>query len=284
MEATQKFTILPAYEEVLRYVEAVQAEPRADRRALYKRIVVDPYWDRFVSGGEFERNLPKEKLTQPPEDLHGLQESAMSIRDSDVESVIVETLERLSKILPGPDTTVCVIPTDPGDPFVTEYMQGVMGAVVGTGRIALQVCPCPGWLERVPAAIAHEYHHSVWLQLKWNEIASFDLLNYLVFEGRACSFSGMLFPGPTAPWTEALTPEQEAEQWRNIRDNLTEDSYEKQAMYMFGGETVPLCTGYTVGFHIVQRFLRSNPQMTVREWIIVDAQELLERSQYDGVR
>jgi uncharacterized protein YjaZ len=281
MGPIQKFTVLPAYEDALRYVEAVQSDPQADRKAAYERIVVQPYWDRFVSGGEFERNLPKEKLTQPPEDMHALAESVTSIRDSDIESMTVGTLQKLSRVLAGPDTTVCIFPADPADPFVKEYMQGVLGAVVGAGRIALQISPCAGWLDRIPAAIAHEYHHSVWLHLKWKEISSFDLLNYVIFEGRGCFFSRMLFPSTPAPWTKALTPQQEAEQWKNMRDHLAEDSYEEQIRFMFGGGTVPLCAGYTVGFHIVQSFLQRNPQMTVSEWTVVDAQDLLDRSHYD---
>jgi len=281
MGSSPHFTMLSAYEEVLRYIEAVQSDPRLDRKAFYKQSVVDPYWDRFVSGGEFERNLPKERIVQPPRDINELAKNIISIRQSGVESVIVETLQTLSRLLPGPDTTVCIMAADSEDSFVKEYMQGVLGAVVGAGKIAIQVSPCPGWLDRVPATIAHEYHHSVWLHLKWSEIPSFDLLNYLIFEGRACSFSRILFPGPPSPWTEALTSKQEAEQWENIQSHFTENSYEKQIEFIFGGGTVPRFTGYTIGYHIVRSFLERNPRMTVRDWTLMDAQDLLDNSHYE---
>ena len=281
MGSVQTFTILPVYEAALRYVEAVQSDPQADRQAAYEQIVVQPHWDRFVSGGEFERNLPKEKLTQPPEDIQGYAESAASIRDSDIQEVALVTLRKLPQILPGPDTTVCILPADPGELFIKEYMHGVLGSVVGAGKIAFQISPCAGWLDGIPAGIAHEYHHSVWLHLKWGEIRSFDLLNYLIFEGRACFFSRMLFPDTPAPWTQALTPEQEAEQWENMQDHLAEDSYEQRIKFMFGCGTIPLCAGYTIGFHIVRSFLERNPQVTVSEWTAMDAQELLDHSHYE---
>jgi len=266
---------------MLRYVEAVRSQPQGNRKTLYGDIFVEPIWARFVSGGEFERNLPKERLAPPPEDAEGIARIAASIRDSDIKAVGLQTLRKLSEMLPGPDTALCILPADPADAFVNRYMRGVSGAVVGAGRIALVVSSCPGWLDRVPAAIAHEYHHSVWLYFIWSQVPSFDLLNYLIFEGRACHFAEIVFPGTPAPWTRALTPEQESEQWRNMRCYLDEDSHEAQARFMFGCETVPLCAGYTIGFRIVQCFLQRNPHMTVRQWTLVSARDVLDGSHYD---
>ena len=57
----------------LRYVRASREDASADRRALHKRHVVDPYWGECAAGGELEslasvRGLaPIMNLVAPPE-------------------------------------------------------------------------------------------------------------------------------------------------------------------------------------------------------------------------
>ncbi len=109
------------------------------------------------------------------------------------------------------------------------------------------------------------------------------MADYLVFEGRADSFARLIEPGgQAAPWTSALTPRQESEAWRIIGRHLQATDPQLLQGLMYGGaEGVRRWAGYTVGFHIVQAFLQSHPDLNVREWTAIPADELVRQSGYD---
>jgi len=50
---------------------------------------------------------------------------------------------------------------------------------------------------------------------------------------------------------------------------------------MFGGtEGVPHWAGYTIGFQIVQSFLKGHPELNVSQWTAIPANELLMQAFY----
>jgi len=175
---------------------------------------------------------------------------------------------------------VCIYAVDPERTFVRDYMGGVMGMTVGSGKIWIQIYPESIWRDWIPYTVAHEYHHSVWTNRYLSQ--SFDLVDYLMFEGRADSFAHMVYPDVVAPWTEALTAEQEAAQWQAMQPYLGTLSGMTQRKFMFGGTDVPRWAGYTIGFHIVQDYLKKHPSVSVDKWTALDAHDLLAESGYNA--
>jgi uncharacterized protein YjaZ len=164
-------------------------------------------------------------------------------------------------------------------------MNGVLGSNVGAGKIWLEIYPNGAWLNWIPYTVAHEYHHRVWLDQHDGQLQTADLLDSMVLEGKADSFARLLYPDRHAPWTEALTPEQELNQWQAMQKYLNARSDATQQKFMFGGlvgnNDVPLWTGYTIGFHIVQSYLQKHPDVTVDEWTMLNAHDLLDQSGYN---
>jgi uncharacterized protein YjaZ len=109
-----------------------------------------------------------------------------------------------------------------------------------------------------------------------------DLTEYMVMEGRADSFARMLNPKIEPPWTKALTPEQEAAQWQAMQGYLTSREPSMADLIFGDGESIPEWTGYTIGSHIVQKYIQTHPDSSVEEWIRLDAHELLKESGYTG--
>jgi uncharacterized protein YjaZ len=164
-----------------------------------------------------------------------------------------------------------------------DEMVGVYGFTTNAGKILLFIEPLQdGWKGWVPYVVAHEYHHGVWADRHYDGSRRYTLIDYLVFEGRADSFARLLYPDKVAPHTEALTPKQEAEQWQAMQQELDSTSLQTLRRYMFGLGEVPLWSGYTIGFHIVQSYLANHYTASVREWTALEASELLKGSGYTG--
>ncbi|HEY3391869.1 MAG TPA: DUF2268 domain-containing putative Zn-dependent protease, partial [Lacipirellulaceae bacterium] len=156
-------------------------------------------------------------------------------------------------------------------------MHGVGGFTAGAGKIWLTVLPRDDWQDWITYTVAHEYHHSAWTARR-GELS--NMADYLIFEGRADSFAQLVDPRQ-APWTNALTPEQENVAWPTIERHLGSTDPRLMQALMFGGAGgSPRWAGYTIGFHIVQRFLKRHPDWSVRQWTEVSTNELLKQAAY----
>jgi uncharacterized protein YjaZ len=277
--SSQKFTIIPVYEGMAAYVEAVRLASNPDWNALFRQYVVDLYWQDCVGKDD---TLDKNAVA-PIKDIDYLTTAVRTLHESNVEQILQGALQKAAAILPGPDTTVCIFAADSQDTFVRDYMNGVTGSTIGPGKIWIEIYPTGAWRDWIPYAIAHEYHHSVLMSGPGSQLT--DLVDHMIVEGKADSFARLLYPDIHAPWTQALTPEQELNQWQAIRKYLNARSDATQKKFMFGGlvdsNDVPRWTGYTIGFHIVQSYLQKHPHITVDEWTTMDAHDLLDQSSYN---
>ncbi len=110
-------------------------------------------------------------------------------------------------------------------------------------------------------------------------------LSTMLLEGRADAFARLLYPDMHAPWTLALSPEEEAAFWKHVQPYLHRQ-YTDMTFYMdfmFGlKEGLPGWAGYKVGFQIVQAYLRRHPGSPVTEWTALNPAHILAESGYGG--
>jgi uncharacterized protein YjaZ len=268
-------TVVAVYEGMASYAEALAANPTADRQALWKEKVINPYWQRCAEGGEYIEYAPP--LVIPMADIESLRAAVAALRASSIESVVRSAVEKAGSSLPGPATTLCILAADSSWTHLHD-MHGVGGFTAGAGKIWLTILPSGDWKDWITYTVAHEYHHSVWTGLH-NQIS--DMADYLVFEGRADSFARLIDPQRRAPWTSALTREQERVAWRIVERRLRSTDPQLMQGLMFGGaEGVRRWAGYTIGFRIVQAFLKGHPDLSVSQWTAIPADELLKQASY----
>jgi len=103
----------------------------------------------------------------------------------------------------------------------------VAGFCAGSRQIILYAYPENDWIQRLPWALTHEYHHSVWTYNKTQQdkfyVNKIDLLSHMIMEGMAESFVEIAFTDvPPRAHTTALTVEQETEQWKSMQPLLNE--------------------------------------------------------------
>jgi len=151
-------TVVPVYECMVSFAEAVASNPNADRRALWQEKVVDPYWQRCSAGGEYIDYAPP--LKTPFADTASLRTVAAALRSSSIESMVRSAVQKSGSVLPGPATTVCVLAADASWTYLQD-MHGVGGFTAGAGKIWLTILPGGDWKDWITHGVAHEYHHSV---------------------------------------------------------------------------------------------------------------------------
>lgn len=284
------FVIVPAFEGQAEYVAAVRADPAADKDALYKKYVTERYREFCGGHGALSTTSTGQVVVEHPiGDLDQLDESVQALRRFDIVQLAKTALQKSTATLPGSKITVCLFALDPDrQGFYSLYMHGVSGFTASLTLIVIEVTHRGDWQDWVPYTVAHEYNHAIYAQrmcqpectpATW---AKSDLLDSLLMEGRADSFARTLYPDREAPWTHALTPEQEAAQWRGMQEYLSSTSVDR-GRFLFGDRNqIPQWTGYTIGFRIVQKYIQSHPNVRPVEWLTLDADQLLAESGYSG--
>lgn len=275
----QSFTFIPVYRDMLNYIEKARQEDDPELMDILQTYVIEPNREPCI--GEEYLPPPGSIYDTPIEDLDALEENIRLLASSDVERLVTDALQRSAAKLPGPDTTVCVIAANPSNWFVKKKMNGVNGWTYGAGKIIIQINPVPGWRTRVPYIVAHEYHHSTWTSQHYPADSKEDLLDRLIFEGKADSFAHVVYPSIEVPWVNALTPEEERVQWEEmLRFGSTTDPLVKNSLMVGEYEGTPTWAGYTIGYHIVQSYLTSHPEVSIQSWTALPADEILHQSGY----
>lgn len=274
-------TIVRGYEGMSHYADAATyAEPEA-YTALFNRHVFQRY-ERECAGLGTPREISRGWLRRPINDIEALQEVLEQIKQSDVDERALEAAKYASRLLPGGPVTICIFayPPDIGSAgFVADVMGGAMGFTDAKGSLWLQLLPTEGWLDEIYSAVTHEYYHAMTYP---DNGAAPTLLDVLISEGSADSFTAILYPDSVPEWTAALSPREQAAIWALMKADLQTTNPTTIDGWVFGdGETVPRQAGYTIGFAIMQSWLKRHPDIPPSEWSRLSPQAILDGSAFD---
>ena len=281
-ETASDVQVVPVYEGQLAFIEALQANPELnliEKTERYQELALAPYVDDCAAGDE-EAYLQSNSGYEVTE-LETWKNAIQELAAADIAGAVEAGVTKSASLLSADPMTFCVFALHPNnDDDLLQGLGGVMGFAAAGDLIYLRAYPIEGWLEWVAPTVAHEYHHSAWLQRFPDGLEDFSLTDYLIFEGRAGVFSELAYPDKGAPWSDALTLDEQREQWEAIQPHLETQNLGFQQQIMFGSERYPTWTGYVLGYNIVQAFLENHPDTTVETWTELDAQDLLEQSGY----
>lgn len=236
-------------------------------------------WTRqCVAGGEF-RDVA---VSYAPDTGMALAErKAQSARfgREDFVRIATEAWQRANAALPQGPIRVCVDLARSSDTFTRDLMGGVAGVTAGRGRIILRVHPAADWQAALAYGLAHEMHHSYWLEQHYTPDAPFTLADYLVLEGRADYFAGSLFPR-AAPWTAPLDPAAYAAAWTVVSPQLHATEAPTLQAVMFGGPQagLPMWAGYRLGFRLVSERMTRLPALDLRTMTAAPASEFMPQA------
>lgn len=280
---TSSLKIVSAYYSQADYVQAARVNPQSEWQRLWLAYAVDPYWAEWAQG-QFHEARTRQQLSDPIRNLDELSIEVDCLKCSGIEDLVEKAYEQITRGLPPsvPRHVVCIYAADPENQWVRE--QGVVGEGIGE-NILLKINPRgKNWSRLVPYVLAHEYHHTVWghnyfaVQGKTH----MDLLTGLIIDGQADSFANQLYPEAQPVWIHALTPKEETRQWEKMQEFLDRNDGAAYERFFFGDAArgTPSHTAYTIGYHIVQAYLKRHAEQTVLDLMNREAREVLSESGY----
>ena len=136
------------------------------------------------------------------------------------------------------------------------------------------------WKNMLPRIVAHEYHHSVWISRNFKTI-HFSLLDCLILEGRAEGFAQLIYPNIEAPWPFFLSGIKEHMVWEKIKQNLHSKDEQLIMKMIIGDSDIPFLSLYSMGYCIMQEFLKNNSDVSILEWTDMKPEDIMSRSKYD---
>lgn len=279
-----EITYVHGYKGMAEYARAVLSSTDADRDALNEQYVYSRYFHP-CSGDASRRAMSRQILNMAAGDAVAL----LSVIEEIEKSSFLENIEKAAadstNLLPIDELTVCIFALPPDSDmadFVVNEFNGVNGFSESPGVLWLQLLPTDGWLDEIFPAFSHEYYHAAAHPDNPMGTNRITLLDLLVNEGGADSFTAILYPDFVPSWTSAISLQQEIELWPMLRERLdsTDFSFIQDVLYG-NGDNIPLQTGYTVGYQIVQGYLAAHPDDPPIVWSRVDPKEILAESGYE---
>ena len=253
----------------------------ANRDHLYKEKVQTAILNSYFLKSEYAY-IVNDFLSAPIQNTTELKQAIKRIKANrkKIEKRITSALKRSYTYLKNEGLTIYVLPANPDNKAVIKSMSGIMGLTAGSKQVLLTIEPeVAGWEEMLEYAVAHEYNHMYWTKLNFGKSTKWTLLDYLVFEGKGDSFAHLLYPKVKAPWTNALNKKEQNDLWNSIQPKLQSEDVPFQMEVMFGSRNYPYSGGYTIGYNIVQKALKST-KLTPEDWINLNSEKLLEMSRF----
>jgi len=154
------------------------------------------------------------------------------------------------------------------------------------GFIQCSIYPNSYNIPRIPALIAHEFHHNIrFSYFEW-DYGNVTVGDYLIIEGLAESFAKELYGEKMlGPWVTSFDQQDLEYSKEVIKDALYTKGFAEVSSYMFGDniakeqgyQPVGLSpfAGYAVGYQAVQSFMKMN-NVGIEEATILDTNEILK--------
>lgn len=169
-----------------------------------------------------------------------------------------------------------------------ELHRGYCGFGGIPGFIQVSIFPNSYNIPRLPAVIAHEFHHNIrFSYFNW-DYGNVTVGDYLIIEGLAESFAKELYgEALLGPWVTSFEKEDLEYSKEIIKDSLNKKGFAEVSSYMFGDtfaaeqgyQPVGLSpfAGYAVGYQAVQSFMKAN-NVGISEATLLGTDEILSNS------
>jgi uncharacterized protein YjaZ len=181
-----------------------------------------------------------------------------------------------------------------GNPAFLTNEEGCTGFGGIPGYIQIVIAPneynLQHNLHHLKAAVAHEFHHNVLFHnAKWNFI-DVSVARYIAVEGLAESFAASLYGEEyIGSWVTDVKGQDLEKSREIIGKALNIRGFNEVRKYIFGDHMknfdgsepsgIPAFTGYAVGYHSVQTFLKKTG-ITVEKATLIDGETIIKESGY----
>jgi len=276
----QEFEILPWYGYYVEYLneEYSSAEARSEN---FQKVVVNPLSNEVLG---YDYGYQHSIYFKPPYNRNKLKDYIVKLdeRHKEIVEVIKEALTDSTSLLPGGNYKIYLAPFN--SDVDTEEFHGVTGFAEKNAMI-LMLDPYNMTEKSIKELIAHEYHHLVYMEISDYNTRTAHLLEKVVMEGKAETFTKILYPDYEVHWIEPLSNDERDRVWSFIDENKYSVSEEDYSALNNGSisKELPSWSNYRMGYQIMQEYLKNNPGLPIEEWTVLKAIETIEEIELESI-
>jgi len=251
----------------------VERNPDEVINKILERI---PDLDNVGYAGYLEKDWLKKLLEGFVFDKYGENQKYLyeSNYDKEIEKICEESMEICREYI-NEKIHIFLFPTF--DKFVIKKMQGVNGFSSWNNTILIFINFVEGWKESLKETIVHELAHALSPFYKGGD---FSIGEGLILDGVAENFKDFVIGSKKSPHTSAVSKE---ESWKILKQIIKDDSlfiknFDKYNEVFYGTGKYPLWAGYTIGYYLIEEYLKKQEAINWNELLKKDPKEILEET------
>lgn len=251
---------------------------------IHRDLLCNPLEKYFpkVSMEELHFELLGNGMFDPHEGVE-LDELIKGLELRNVWATLQEEFERLMALWKGPDIPIYIYP-------LTKYRPKIEGVEVkksgvSYGNVLFLFLTAELDANELKALLAHEYHHIC--RLVYLNKASLDLrlIDSIIIEGLAeWAVEELYGVESLSPWTKSYKFEDVAELWKEkFVPFITLNDTRNHFPFLYGDESIglPRWIGYSLGYLIVQSYVKKCGPFSQQELYKIPSDEILKGSQFN---
>jgi uncharacterized protein YjaZ len=253
---------------------------------LYSQKIEKPVYENYFSAAEYAEAV-KDFLGFSIHDTAGIQNTIIGIENNreKIENLVAAALQECRKYIKIEKLSVFIKPVNGTVKADIKKTGGIMSLTAGSQQIIIVIDPTVlSWSTMLEYCIANEYMHAYCTKIDYSKMSSWSLLQYLVYEGKGDVYAHMIFPGVNVPWTNALSEEEKAYIWSRVKMEMRSEEFYLNRGIMYGNDTYPQWSGFTIGYNMMQAALKNNPKLTPEEWVKLSPEKVLAMSDYEAMK
>ena len=253
-------------------IEVIQRETiTKPLTALFPDTPAEAIYYELLQNGLFEAKEWRE-----------LETVVARLEERDIWALAGKEYTRLRKLWNGPEVDIYLYPLTKKRPSMDGYVANKNGVAY---KNALFLFVTPELEEReLYALLAHEYHHICRIFHRGSSPMEHTLTESLVIEGMAEAAVEELYGEERlSPWAKRYTIEQAKDMWeRHFVPSLEVKGVLNHRPFLYGDRKVrlPKWSGYSIGYHIVQSYLKKNGSVSQKKLCKVSADEIVAGSDF----
>ncbi|MEX0931160.1 MAG: DUF2268 domain-containing putative Zn-dependent protease [Candidatus Paceibacterota bacterium] len=193
---------------------------------------------------------------------------------SEIEKIISETVEKCNDKLPIPTKNFIFV-----HPYLTtednKVFEGVMAIAIYSCVFHLFVNLNEYSKKSIENTVAHELNHTIYYYNHYNDFNNYTLLDEILLEGLAENFREQYFDPEVSKWAGALNKDTAFDILRESKNILESRDQKVIKEFLFGNDKYEKWTGYSLGYWLVKKFIKSNPNLSWDEIMKIDSQKFL---------
>ncbi|MCH7568627.1 MAG: hypothetical protein IIA87_04355 [Nanoarchaeota archaeon] len=196
------------------------------------------------------------------------------IEFKDVVKEVEWVIRKTHNILGKREIIIYILPTN--SLFIIKKMGGVTGWPAWENIVHIYVYPTKNWRLNFKSTLLHELAHSMQDYYSYE----MNLFDHLIADGLAEHFQEKFLNGKRNPFTKVVSKKKAKEIFKKVRPfmnkTMTDSDPDIHVELFFGSKKYPHWAGYTIGYYLVEDFLKNKKHISWEKLFRQKPQEFLK--------